>query len=105
MAAEKKTGGMIMDDPDDIMNEKLKELFIKQMKNGSCTINNDAWDALLGSSTDEELIHNWQSALVDLKNEVEHYWSELERMKSQKATEADFKKDMPELYRAMKFDQ
>ena len=72
-----------MDDPDDIENEKLKELFIKQMKNGSSTINNDAWDALLSSSTDEELIANWQSALVDMKNEVEHYWSELEKLKGE----------------------
>ena len=71
-----------MDDPDDIENEELKELYIKQMKNGSSTINNDAWDALLSSSTDEELIANWQSSLVDLKNEVEHYWSELEKLKT-----------------------
>lgn len=94
-----------MDEPDDINNEELKELFIKQMKNASGTINNDAWDALLSSSTDEELIANWQSALVDLKNEVEHYWSELEQMKFKKETEPNFEKDMPELHREMKFDQ
>lgn len=70
-----------MDDPDDINNEMLKELFVKQMKRASSTINYDAWDALLESSTDEDLIANWQSKLMDLKNEAEHYWSELERMK------------------------
>ena len=70
-----------MDDPDSINNEKLKELFIKQMKHASSTINNAAWDALLSSSTDEELIQNWQSALEDMKNEVQYYWSELEKLK------------------------
>ncbi len=65
---------------DDIKNVKLKELFV-QTKHASITIGCDANDSLYDSKTDDELIAIWQSNLENLKNEIEHYWSELEKLK------------------------
>ncbi len=64
----------------DIKNVKLKELFV-QTKNTSTTIECDARDSLCDSKNDDEFIAVWQSNLENLKNEIEHYWSELEKLK------------------------
>lgn len=90
---------------DNIKNVKLRELVTQVIKHASSTVSHDMLDAFSESESDEDFTANWQSKLEGLKNEVEHYWSGLEGMKSQKAPEADFKRDMPELHREMKFDQ
>ncbi len=65
---------------DEIKNPVLKEL-VKGAKHSVGTIEADLHDALDGSDTDEELITMWQSALEGLKEEVAHYWGELEALK------------------------
>ncbi len=67
----------------DIQDPALRKLFA-ETKHASSTIENDADDALNESSNDEELINNWQSKLMDLYNECQYYWGELEKMKSGK---------------------
>lgn len=67
---------------DDIKNVKLKELFV-QAKHASVTVECDAKDSLHDSKTDNELIVIWQSHLENLANEIEHYWSELEELKTE----------------------
>lgn len=66
---------------EDIKNPEIKKLALAAIKNASSTIGNDLHDALEGSNTDEELIENWQSALMDLYNEIQKYWGTLENMK------------------------
>lgn len=66
---------------DDIKNPALEELF-EQIRHASGTIENDARDALEASSTEEELIAEWQSYLESLKNECHHFWGELEAIKN-----------------------
>ena len=65
---------------EDIKNQTIKDL-IEEAHNGSMTIESDLEDAISDSNTEDELIAKWQSALEGLKNEVEHYWSELEGTK------------------------
>lgn len=60
---------------------ELNKLVKSALKNASSTIGDDLRDAIDSSKTDDELIANWQSALEGLKNEVEHYWSSLEKLK------------------------
>lgn len=64
-----------------IQNPALKKL-IGDLKHASSTIENDFNDALEKSSTEKELIENWQSALRDLQNECEDYWGTLEKIKN-----------------------
>jgi hypothetical protein len=77
-------------DIEDIKNKALMELVMLVEKNKASavcpeTIGADLEDALNESSNDEELINNWQSKLMDLYNECQHFWGELEKMKSGKA--------------------
>lgn len=60
---------------------ELRKLVLSALKDASSTISKDLKDALDNSDTIEELINNWQSALENLKGEVEHYWGALEEMK------------------------
>jgi hypothetical protein len=70
---------------EDIKNKSLKSLTGEAYK-GSMTIGNDLEIALQNSENDEELITNWQYQLEGLKDEIEHYWGELERLKINKCT-------------------
>lgn len=65
---------------DDIKDPNLKKLF-EEVRHHSATIAEDAGDALEESSTDEELITNWQSRLESLHEETQHFWGELENIK------------------------
>ncbi len=67
---------------DNIKNPELKKQVLKAIKYASSTIVNDLNDALEGSDTDNELIANWQSVLMDLHIEAQEYWSDLEKLKS-----------------------
>ena len=67
-------------DINDIKDPYLKELYQK-VKHASSTIEADAGDALEESSTEEELIVNWQSKLMELYHECQGFWGELEGMK------------------------
>lgn len=72
-------------DIEDIKNKALKELVMSVEKNdASATIGADLEDALNESSNDEELTQNWQAKLESLYQETQHYWGELENMKSGK---------------------
>jgi hypothetical protein len=64
-----------------IKNHVLKDLVVKG-RQASETVTYDLDDALQSSTTDEELIHSWQSVLEDLKSEVEYYWGSLEELKN-----------------------
>lgn len=66
---------------EEIQNPALKKLIEEDLRHASGTISADFDDALEKSSTEEELIENWQSALMDLYNECQHYWGSLEGMK------------------------
>lgn len=76
-------------DIEDIKNKALKELIMSVEKNKASavcpeTIGADLDDALNESSNDEELIPNWQGKLESLYQETQHYWGELENVKSGK---------------------
>lgn len=75
------TQGGIATKIDDIKDPALKKLF-EEVRHHSATIGEDAGDALENSSNDEELIANWQSYLESLREEIQHFWGELEAMKS-----------------------
>lgn len=66
---------------DGIKDPALKKLFA-ETEHASSTLKEDAFDALSESKNDEDLINNWQPRLMDLYNECQHYWGELEKMKS-----------------------
>lgn len=67
----------------DIKDPRLAELVRSAEKNqASGTIGADLEDALTESSNDEELIAKWQSKLESLHLEAQHYWGEIEAMKS-----------------------
>ena len=68
---------------EDIKDQALKTLFL-ELKHASDTIEYDGQDALSESKNDEELIENWQSKLMDLGNECQHFSGTHENMKSGK---------------------
>lgn len=67
---------------DNIKNPELKKHVLEAIQYASSTIRDDLHDALECSSTDDELIANWQSALMDLHIEAQEYWGDLEKLKS-----------------------
>ncbi len=64
----------------DIKNPSLIKLW-DEVRHYSATIAADAGDALEESSSDEELIANWQSRLESLHEETQHFWGGLENIK------------------------
>lgn len=66
---------------ENIQNQDLRNLIGDAIKNASTTIENDLLDAFSDSKSDSELVENWRGKLIGLKNEVEHYLRELEKMK------------------------
>lgn len=65
---------------EEIKNPHLLEQFQRSEK-ASATITADAEDALEESTSDAELVVNWQSKLEELRLETGDYWANLEKLK------------------------
>lgn len=65
---------------EEIKNPNLLEL-VQRSEKASATITADAEDALEASTSDAELVTNWQSKLEGLRLETGDYWANLEKLK------------------------